>query len=284
ILYTAVYVFPLYATKTTRPSRTLSRDSPQVIRSRIVSVALSTVLCNVASYIFISRISSWGRPDALAFMGYWPAGWSEAARTIALNSMLFAGPLFETLLIDGEWRTLVNGRAVAAVWSDWTTWRNIVVGPATEEALFRSAAVPLFVLAGISPVKTIFLTPVVFGLAHVHHFYEHRISYPNVPVVHSILRSAFQFAFTSLFGALATFFFLRTRSFLAVTLLHAQCNALGLPRLSGSVCPYWLPLNTPANSTSVRMWTAAYYVVLISGVVAWYKNLWTLSYSPQGLY
>ena len=49
-------------------------------------------------------------------------------------------------------------------------------GPVSEECLFRSASVPLLLLAGVSTKSTIFLSPIVFGLAHAHHFYEFRIS------------------------------------------------------------------------------------------------------------
>src|SRR5271156_3709561 len=108
-------------------------------------------------------------------------------------------------------------------------------GPLTEEILFRSASVPLLLLARMSSTKIIFLTPVIFGLAHVHHFYEFRITHPHTPIIAAILRSVFQLAYTTLFGAYATFLYLRTGSLLTVVLVHAFCNWMGLPRFWGRV-------------------------------------------------
>ncbi|KAL5629375.1 hypothetical protein BROUX41_001982 [Berkeleyomyces rouxiae] len=286
VLYTVAYVAPLYASKTTRPSETLNRDHPQVIRGRIAAVTLSTAACTIVSYIIISRAPEGARSglDALALMGCWPLGVSETARILLLNSLLFAGPIFESLVIEGGWRALVDGVTIGSVWSNLQNRRNLVVGPITEEALFRSAAVPLFVIAGVSPVRTIFVTPILFGLAHVHHFYEFRITHPKVPVSMALIRSFVQFTYTSVFGSMATFFFLRTQSFLAVALLHAQCNALGLPRFWGPVNPYWVPYDVPSTSPKVRVWTVAYYVILVLGTAAWYTCLWPLSYSAQGIY
>ncbi|PHH51404.1 CAAX prenyl protease 2 [Ceratocystis fimbriata CBS 114723] len=284
ILYTIAYVAPLYASKTTRPSQTLNRDHPQVIRGRIVAVTISTIACNIASYLIISKASPNGHSDALALMGYWPLGITETVRTLLLNSILFAGPIFETLIIDGEWRALIDGSVVSSVWTNLHNRRNLVVGPITEEALFRSAAVPLFIIAGVSPGRTVFVTPVLFGLAHVHHFYEFRITHPKVPVSMALIRSFVQFAYTSVFGALATFFFLRTQSLLAVALLHAQCNALGLPRFWGSVSPYWVSYDVPSTSPVIRFWTMVYYMILLAGAIIWYTYLWPLSFSPHGIY
>src|SRR3546814_3539544 len=49
----------------------------------------------------------------------------------------------------------------------------------SEEVLFRSCAVPLLILSKTSNSTIVFLTPIIFGLAHVHHFYEFRITHPR---------------------------------------------------------------------------------------------------------
>ncbi len=141
----------------------------------------------------------------------------------------------------------------------------------TEEVLFRSAAVPLMLLARTSTAQTIFLSPVIFGLAHFHHFYEFRISYPQVPAVAAVARSLFQLTYTTLFGAYATFLFLRSGSLPAICLVHAFCNSMGLPRLWGRV------------GTGSLWSTVAYYVLLVAGAAFWYRNLWTLTASPLAI-
>ena len=158
-------------------------------------------------------------------------------------------------------------------------------------------------LAQTAPTTTIFLTPIIFGLAHVHHFYEFRLTHPRVPAAAALLRSVFQLGYTTLFGAYATFLFLRTGSLLAVCAVHAFCNCMGLPQVWGRVEP--LPVlaggdvgedegdgghrdgrggggGNGGGRPSI-LWTVAYYVLLVAGAVLWYRNLWVLSESGNAL-
>lgn len=157
-------------------------------------------------------------------------------------------------------------------------------------------------LARTSIPKTIFLSPVIFGLAHVHHFYEFRITHRQVPLAAALARSAFQLAYTTLFGAYATFLFLRTGSLLAICLAHAFCNCMGLPRVWGrvqppggeggdddvavAVAPREGGERGSGATTAKRptlLWTVAYYCLLVGGALTWYRNLWRLTTSPQAL-
>lgn len=79
------------------------------------------------------------------------------------------------------------------------------------------------------------LPPLYFGIAHIHHFYEFRLTHPSVPLVSAVVRSALQLAYTTLFGAYASYLFLKTGSLPAVIILHVFCNWVGLPRLWGRV-------------------------------------------------
>lgn len=148
----------------------------------------------------------------------------------------------------------------------------------TEELLFRSAAVPLLLGAGVSLDKIVFLTPIIFGVAHIHHFYEFRLTHPHVPIFAAVARSLLQLTYTTLFGAYATFVFIRTGSLLSIILVHAFCNSMGLPRFWGHVQPYWMYPGPPS-----WMWTSLYYVLLVSGSVAWWKQLWPLTASNNAL-
>ncbi|KAH6624914.1 hypothetical protein B0J18DRAFT_195165 [Chaetomium sp. MPI-SDFR-AT-0129] len=252
ILYALGYFVPFYLSRTTRPSFTLSRDAPSVIRARIRSVTLSCLVCSVVTFFVLLRAgngdgnSNGGKvvsgKDALHLMGLWPVGVWETVRAVGLTAVLFAGPLYSYLLVDRGWKDWARLAPVTEVWGEWTTFRNIVAGPITEEILFRTASIPLALLSPPStsppsPTKIILLTPILFGLAHVHHFYEFRLTHPHVPIAHALIRSAFQFAYTTLFGAYATFLFLRTGSLVAVCAVHAFCNCMGLPQVWGRVEP-----------------------------------------------
>ncbi|KAI1812862.1 CaaX protease, partial [Poronia punctata] len=237
VVYTIIYVAPFYLSRTTRPSRTLSRDSPSVIRARITSVSLTCLVCSAITWLILTSQGRSTYGEALHSMGYWPLGLAETARSLLLTAILFSGPLYEALFVRGTWRYFSDSQFFSEIYSDWQIWRNVIVGPFTEEVLFRSASVSLMVLAQTPVARTIFLSPVIFGLAHFHHLYEFRITHPHVPAITGILRSILQFGYTSLFGAYATFVFLRTGSLLAIFVLHAFCNVMGLPRFWGRVEP-----------------------------------------------
>ncbi|KAK3380044.1 hypothetical protein B0T24DRAFT_180056 [Lasiosphaeria ovina] len=293
VVYALVYFLPFYASPTTRPSPTLSRDAPSVIRARIRSVSISCLLCCAATLAVLTRGADASPADALHLMGLWPPALADTARAVLLTALLFAGPLFAYFVVDVGWREWLRLEPVLALWEDWMTWRNIVAGPVTEEVLFRAASVPLMLVARTPVRQTIFLSPVLFGLAHVHHFYEFRLTQPQVPVAAAVLRSVFQLSFTTLFGAYATFLFVRTGSLPAVCAVHAFCNCMGLPRLWGRVQPQ-VPDDDPAplrrrhdeqrpSTSAVWLWTAAYYVLLVAGATAWWKNIWALTESPNAL-
>jgi prenyl protein peptidase len=112
---------------------------------------------------------------------------------------------------------------------------TIIQGPVSEELVWRSFIVPLHVLGHFSGKQIVFLTPLYFGIAHVHHLYEFRITHPEVSFALSILRSLFQFTYTSLFGFFATFVYLRTGNVYTCMLAHTFCNWMGLPRFFGRV-------------------------------------------------
>lgn len=280
VIYTLFYVVPFYLSSTTRPSRTLSRDAPSVIRARVTSVSLTCVVCSLITFVILTSRGRATNGEALHSLGYWPVGLAEAGRALLLTAVLFSGPLYETLLVDGGWRQWSSLQPLSGLFSEWIRWRNIIAGPFTEEVLFRSASVPLMIVAQTSVTRTIFLSPVIFGLAHFHHFYEFRVTHPHEPVVAALLRSLFQLTYTSLFGAYATFLFLRTGSLLAIFVVHAFCNVMGLPRLWGRVEP---PSDTDDGSRPSILWSIVYYILLVGGAVGWWKNLGTLTASDNAL-
>ncbi len=174
-------------------------------------------------------------------------------------------------------------------------------GPVTEEMLFRSLLLALH--AHTRPATSIgsliFVTPLYFGIAHIHHLYEFTLTHPFTPLLPALLRSLVQFAYTTIFGWYATFVFLRTGSLWNVVLIHAGCNWLGLPRVWGRVGGVEIQGGVVGgaaqgekdfdgkDSVSMRglgaQWTVAYYAILVAGVVAWWKGLGILTKSDGAL-
>lgn len=163
--------------------------------------------------------------------------------------------------------------------------------------MFRSAIVPLHLLAQVSPGRIVFVAPLYFGIAHVHHFYEFRLTHPDTPVLAALLRSVIQFAYTTIFGWYATFLYLRTGSLVVVVLVHSFCNWCGLPRFWGRVEP-GEPMGPPmtrgkedSDGSSATVgdgqlsigWTVAYYLLLLTGALTFAQCLWPWTESYYAL-
>lgn len=126
VLYTFLYVIPFYLSPKTRPSATLSRDAPSVIRARITAVSLTCAVTSLTTFAILVRTGGYGNNVALHALGYWPVGLGASVRALFLTALLFMGPLFETLVVEGGWREWLTLAPVKEVLGEWTAWRNIV--------------------------------------------------------------------------------------------------------------------------------------------------------------
>ncbi|CAM9969167.1 unnamed protein product, partial [Heterosigma akashiwo] len=70
----------------------------------------------------------------------------------------------------GPWARLATELAARSL-LDWPLQaaRNFLVGPLTEEFVFRGCMCPLLLCAGVPLPRVVFLGPLVFGVAHLHH-------------------------------------------------------------------------------------------------------------------
>jgi len=227
----------------------------------------------------------------------------DILRTLLLCAILFIGPLFEAGVVKGQWKDWIRGRHVVETLSSWIGWRNLVAGPVTEELVFRSLLIPLHLLAKVAPKQIVFVTPLYFGIAHIHHLYEFRLTHPEVPLLPAFLRTLFQFTYTSLFGFFAAFVFLRTGSVYPVIAAHSFCNWRGLPRVWGRVgrgrgvrtdTPGGKRSDERANGESSTsgvtggldlsiVWTVLYYLLLFAGAYGFYLQLFPLTKSANAL-
>lgn len=119
VALTLLYVLPFYLSSTTRPSPTLSRDAPSVIRARIRIVTAACVVSELAVSCLIVEQGGISLRDALRLQGWWPVGVGEVARSLLLTAILFTGPLFERVVESG-------GRDLLPSVSGWIGWRNYV--------------------------------------------------------------------------------------------------------------------------------------------------------------
>ncbi|RMD40279.1 hypothetical protein DV735_g4856, partial [Chaetothyriales sp. CBS 134920] len=251
VILTLLYVAPFYLSPATRPSPTLNRDAPSVIRARIRTVTLSCVLSTISTFALLVLAVNVKASEAVHLLGYWPISPLDILRACFLTILLFLGPLFELLVVDGAVGP-ESGRQVVESLSSWQGYRNFIAGPITEEAVFRSVLVPIHLLAKIPPSRVVLLTPLYFAVAHVHHFYEFTLTHPHTPFSGALLRSAFQFGYTTVFGWLATFIY---------------------------GAHEWRPRSAKLGLE----WTVAYYVLLVLGALLFYLLLWPLTASDHAL-
>ena len=294
-------MLPFYLSSATRPSPTLSRDSPSVIRARIRAITFSCIASSLITIYILAQLDHDGPADILRQLGWWPLHLISLAKTLLLCSILFAGPLFEAAIIKGRLTHWIRGTYFRETFASWTGWRNYVAGPVSEELVFRSLVIPLHILAHISPSRMVFVTPLYFGIAHIHHFYEFVLTHPELPLLPAVIRTIVQFSYTSVFGFLAAFIFLRTGSLYAVIAAHVFCNWMGLPRFWGRVRveagePIGPPRTkkedeepprnaepskTQKKADSSTLWTASYYILLVAGAYGFWKCLWPLTESGE---
>lgn len=242
-VFTAFYVAPFYLSPTLRSTSLASRDSPSVIRARVRSVSLACIACVVVNISILAVYGNATPRDVLRLWGLWPIYLVDIARLLGLVAVLFVGPLFKSLIAEGEWRDLTPSTIKAELIDSWTGYRNIIVAPASEELVFRSLVISLYLLAKVSPVRIVFTTPLIFGMAHLHHLSANLRTHtppghkspPLAIWLQCIAVSLFQFAYTSLFGFFAAFALLRTGNLYAVVLVHSFCNWMGVPQFWGRI-------------------------------------------------
>lgn len=291
---------PFYLFKKTRPSPTLNRDAPSVIKARIQTVSLTVVVSVLSTFYILYVTAEYSFATSLHFLGVYPLDPLSIGKSLLLTFILYLAPLYEHVYLEDELSPLstVLDRMKLTLGSS-QGYRNYVAGPVTEELVWRSTLIPLHLLAGVSATRITFLTPLYFGIAHIHHFYEFCLTHPGTPVVQGLLRSVFQLSYTTIFGWYASFIFLRTGNVYAACIIHTFCNYMGLPRLFGRV-----KLKRQSKSTSfsargkedsnlVRQdehaqqpplhYTIIYYALLLTGIYGFSRCLFLLTEGSPAL-
>lgn len=126
VLLTLLYVVPFYLSPTTRPSPSLSRDAPSVIRARIRAVTGSCIVSSVLVLWLIVEGDNSSLGAGVRLLGWWPVGLLETLRSLLLTAILFLGPLFERGIVEGEWKFWFRRSSLSECLGGWIGWRNYV--------------------------------------------------------------------------------------------------------------------------------------------------------------
>jgi prenyl protein peptidase len=94
-----------------------------------------------------------------------------------------------------------------------------------EEVMFRAVFVSIL-KPDFSNRELVWITPLFFGIAHIHHFFTSENEY-----LEALMVTLVQFCYTTLFGFFATFVLLKTDSLMGCIVSHVFCNYWGLPSM-----------------------------------------------------
>ncbi|XP_078466227.1 CAAX prenyl protease 2 isoform X2 [Lampetra fluviatilis] len=236
LLLACLYVGSLYVWRHEMP-----RDHPDVIKRRFTSVLVVSALAPFYLWLWSAdqenQDQSWG--SLLETMGIHTRGLLPAiVLPLLLTAVLFLGPIVQ-LTLDCPWdfvsgvKVLIEPRFWALCVSDIWWVRNHVVAPLTEELVFRACMLPLLVPC-TGPTMAVFACPLFFGVAHFHHVIE-QLKFKQGSVEMILLSAAFQFSYTSVFGAYTAFLFMRTGHLVGPVLCHSFCNQMGFPPVAAAL-------------------------------------------------
>ncbi|KAJ7768946.1 hypothetical protein B0H16DRAFT_1518705 [Mycena metata] len=266
VLFSTAYVGSLYIAKNARirystqnaPSRVQpgSRDDPAVIRARLAVATISSIFsCTVVYTLLLRSTSEHPFASTLQVLG---VRWPENLLFCFQAPLIFLGPLYAMFLagtLPGQSKYSID-RHFFGVFRTWIGVRNYVMGPLTEEIVFRACVLAVYTMGSATRWEMIAFAPLVFGLAHVHHAWDtyNRYGRTSDAFKRAAFSTLFQTAYTTLFGAYASFLLLRTNSLLPPLVAHIFCNIMGLPQIGDELRRF------PAYK---RMITAAYIIGII---------------------
>lgn len=260
-----IFVLSLYLVP--KRLRQLPRSDPSQIKARYAAVASATLLA-VGFTLMLARPVI-GGPSLRKWIGVHTTRFGTALiLPTMLTSCLFLGPLATMVWMAREtakhevtsvghtrprahvlpwhvaiWRELAKKANISH--GRYVTIRNLLVGPIAEEVVFRGCSIPLLLGAGVERTRIIWLSPLMFGFAHLHHAYEWlRQGHAARTVAIGVI---FQMIYTSLFGAYAVFVQMRTGHLASSILVHALCNFMGVPDLTFNVAPGNSQESTPTS-------------------------------------
>ncbi|CAH8507263.1 unnamed protein product [Dicrocoelium dendriticum] len=230
-LYSFLFVCSLYFVRTKLP-----RNHPITIRNRFVSVT-------VASLIIILHVSTLIRrydyPWSTVYIYDWKQifitldnFWSIILYSTALTLAPYLGTLVDRMC-SGQLYALFSGELWEYRLFSWVSVRNLIVAPAAEELIFRACILYHLLPLYTSCWSLCVVSPLFFSIAHFHHMLEH--IHDGERVLHAFLKTLFQVAYTTIFGAYSAFLLLRTGSIFSAIVAHALCNLMSLPDFPGAL-------------------------------------------------
>lgn len=220
LVLSVLYVSSLYVWNSQH-----DRNHPITIKRRFVSVFVIMLISPFVMTIALQD-TIWEKATISEILGIRiPGLLLSTIMSLVLTMVLFLGPLCMHLQ-NVVWTCNSDLSVWIAPFKDLIWWRNYVVAPLSEEFTFRACMLPIL-LQCFRPIFAIFICPLFFGVAHLHHIME-RIN-SGMDLKTSLILSFFQLFYSTLFGAYSAYLFTKTGHLMSSFIAHAFCNYMGFP-------------------------------------------------------
>ena len=209
----------------------LSRNHFSTVRTRIFATAVVCVLSFGLLYLLLLVYDGISLVTYLDLLGIRTNGIIAGTLCPCLLVMLLYTGYLVQWICERSWRQVTWKRLDLMA-------RDYVIAPFAEEFIFR-ACMLVVLCSAMDKYGAIFLPPLLFGLAHMHHLMEWYRGKVAVPFSQACLNILLQVTYTSIFGLFTAFVFIRTRNLLGIVLAHSLCNVMGLPPLEDVLENSW---------------------------------------------
>ena len=233
-LLSFLFVISLYIW---RRSTLHDRDDPTVIKQRLFSVISVCLIAPIVILQFAREDTPAKHgPPFTTWIGFTTRGlFYSATLPLLLTASLFLGPMYLHFLHYPSLSLLLAhaGSFLSSLSSERAFLikvRNLVLAPVCEEFIFRGCVISLLLAANLPYSALLLLSPLLFGLSHLHHLVGMMRS-KGVPLPQAVAAVSFQLLHTTLFGTFAAYVYLSTGSVVACILCHAFCNWMEFPDL-----------------------------------------------------
>ncbi|EGN97760.1 hypothetical protein SERLA73DRAFT_90856 [Serpula lacrymans var. lacrymans S7.3] len=215
------------------------RDDPDVIRARLVAVSLATLTCCMIIFCLFwylvggeAKFISLAIRETLTHLGL---RFNDVSiYPYLVTPLLFLGPLYALFLSESLpfQRSWSFNKDVFPIFFSVKGLRNYIIAPITEEVVFRACILTVYHLSHATRNKMIFLSPLSFGAAHLHHAWDtyNRYGRSSAALKRAVVSTLFQFTYTSIFGFYCSYLFIRTSSVFPPIVAHIFCNIMGVPQ------------------------------------------------------
>lgn len=249
VTQTCVLVSSLYLL-TPAHVRRLPRDHSTHIQFRALAM-LATLVFSLLGTQWLLRDMFWELSSGLYDLGTF--------EPLVHYVVLFLGPISALGLLP-------QVSSVNLSFDFWIDFRNLLWAPFVEEVVFRFCMASTFLAvrqdSQFSRPFVVFIPPLLFGTAHVHHWIA-AVWSGDMPIKQAVLSMLFQVTYTTLFGGLMMDCLLKTRNWLVVCMIHSWCNLMGFPNVSA--------MFDSELALTARGATATLYLI---GIVGYWKLAW----------